>query len=129
GVGEAGGVYRAGNADQGLYVVADVPDVDGHAGDHAAAGEPERDELQGCRVAAVEDLVVVARRGQARALHAELVLIAVEVRHLVVADVLAEHGAGGGRAAVQGVGPVLDADPPPEQGVEGVRDVSGGEDV
>src|SRR6201989_3306262 len=66
GVGEAGGVYRAGGADQGLDVVVDVPDVDVHAGDHDAAGEPERDELQRVPVAPVEDLVVRARGGQAR---------------------------------------------------------------
>src|ERR1700746_3973593 len=94
GVGEAGGVYRAGGADQGLDVVVDVPDVDVHAGDHGAAGEPEGDELQGGSVAAVEDLVVAARGGQARALHAEVVLVAVEIRHRVVADGLAEHGPG-----------------------------------
>jgi hypothetical protein len=33
-------------------------------------------------------------------------------RHRVVDDLLAEHGAGGGRAAVQRVGPVLDPDAP-----------------
>src|SRR6185437_9576992 len=129
GVGAGGGVYRAGGADQGLDVVVDVPHIDVHAGDHDAAGEPEGDELPGGRVAAVEDLVVAARGRQARALHAEVVLVAVEVRHLVVADGLAQHGPGGGRAAVQGVGPVLDANPAAEQRVEGVRDVAGGEDV
>src|SRR5579872_352473 len=45
GVGEAGEVYLAGGADEGLDVVVDVPDVDVHAGDHDAAGEPEGDEL------------------------------------------------------------------------------------
>src|ERR1700746_2594578 len=129
GVGEAGGVYRAGGADQGLDVVVDVPHVDVHAGDHDAAGEPERDELQRVPVAPVEYLVIRARGGQARALHAEVVLVAVEVRHRVVAHGLAQHGPGGGRTAVQGVGPVLDADTPAEQRVEGVRDVAGGEDV
>ncbi len=71
----------------------------------------------------------MAGLGQAGAFHAEVVLVAVEVRHPVVADGLAEHGPGGGRAAVQGVGPVLDADPAAEQRVERVRDVAGGEDV
>ena len=75
------------------------------------------------------DLVGGARRGQARAFHAEVVLVAEEIRHPVVADGLAEHGPGGGRAAVQRVGPVLDADPAAEQRVERVRDVAGGEDV
>src|SRR6516164_1568244 len=112
GVGEAGEVDLAGGADEGLDVVVDVPDVDVHAGHDAAAGEPEGDELEPFAVAPVGDLVVAAGRGQARALHAELVLVAVEVGHLVEYDRLAEHRPGGGRAAVQRIGPVLDADPP-----------------
>src|SRR6185437_12767933 len=95
GVGEAGEVYWAGGADEGLDVVVDVPDVDVHAGDDDAAGEPEGDEFQGRRVAAVGDLVIAARGGQAGALHAEVVLVAIEIRHRVVADGLAEHGPGG----------------------------------
>src|SRR5437764_4429684 len=107
GVGEAGGVYGAGGADQGLDVVLDVPDVDVHAGHDGTVGETERDELQGGGIAAVEDLVIGARSGQAGALHAQLVLVAVVIGHPVVAHGLAEHGSRGGRAAVQGVGPVL----------------------
>ena len=83
----------------------------------------------GLRVAAVDDLVVAAGLGQARALHAEVVLVAEEVGHPVVHDGLAEHGLGRGRAAVQGVGPVLDANAPAEQRVERAGDVAGGEDV
>src|ERR1700685_3902099 len=100
-VGEAGEVDRAAGADEGLDVVADVPDVDVHAGHDPAAGQPEGDELQPGAVAAEGDVVVGGGRGQARALHAEVVLIAEEVRHLVVDHRLAEHGPGRGRAAVQ----------------------------
>src|SRR5260370_37055329 len=71
GVGQAGEVDLAAGADDRLDVVVDVPDVDVHAGDHRAAGEPERDELQRGAVAAGGDLVVRAGRGQGGALQAE----------------------------------------------------------
>src|SRR6202044_2218909 len=100
GVGQAGGVQGAGGADEGLDVIGDVPDVDVHAGDQAALAEPEGDELQGVGVAPVDDLVVGAGDGQARALHAEVVLVAVEVGHPVVLDLLAKHRLRGGLAAV-----------------------------
>ena len=70
-----------------------------------------------------------AGRDPAGVLHAEVVLVGEEVRQLVVADVLAQHGAGGGRPGMQGVGPVLDPDPGAEQRMVDVGDVAGGEDV
>ena len=106
-----------------------VPDVDVHAGHHRAAGQPERDELQRRRVAPVHDLVVVAGLGQPGRLHAQVVLVAEEVRHPVVGHRLAEHGAGRGRAAVQRVGPVLHPDPAAQQRVGHVGHVTGREDV
>src|ERR1700722_11745619 len=75
GVDQAADVDLAVGADEGSDVVGDVPDVDVHAGDDHALEEPERDELQGLRVTAVDDLVVAARLGQARAFHAELILV------------------------------------------------------
>ena len=109
GVGEAGGVQGPGGADERLDVVVDVPDVDVHARDRLAFLEPEGDELQALAAAAVDDLVVGARQRQARGLHAEVVLIAVEVRHPVVFDRLAEHGLRGRLAAVERVRPVVHA--------------------
>ena len=62
-------------------------------------------------------------------LHADLVLVGEEVRQPVVGRAVAEHRPRGGRALVQRVGPVLDADVAVVARVEGVRDVAGGEDV
>jgi len=52
GVGEAGRVGGLAGPDQGPDRVADVPDVDVHPGDDAAARQPERDELALGHVAA-----------------------------------------------------------------------------
>src|SRR5215475_14298701 len=71
GVGEALGVDLAAGADQVLDRVGDVPDVDVHAGEDAAVAQPERDELAGRDVAAVDDLVVAAGAGVPGVLHAE----------------------------------------------------------
>ena len=67
--------------------------------------------------------------GEARVLHADVVLVGEEVRQAVVDVGVAEHGAGGDRPLVQRVGPVLDADPLAVEGVVGVGDVAGGEDA
>src|SRR5690606_11135118 len=107
----------------------DVPDVDVHARQHPAVLHPERDELALAGVAPDDHLVVGAGRGPAAVLHAQVVLVGEEVRHAVVRLVPAEHGAGRGRAAVEGVGPVLDTQPGPEQGVREGRHVAGRVDV
>src|SRR5512146_1284297 len=129
GVREAGGVYLAGGTDEGLDLGCDIPDVDVHARDDAAVVEPEGDELEGVAVAAIYDLVVAAGQRQARAFHAEVVLVAVEVGHPVVLDLLAEHRLGGRLAAVERVRPVIHAQVAAEHRVVGARHVAGGEDV
>ena len=87
--------------------------------------EPEGDELAARGIAAEDDAVPVA--GEARVLHADVVLVGEEVRQAVVGVGVAEHVAGGGRPLVERVGPVLDADPLAVEGVVGVGDVAGGE--
>ena len=82
--------------DQRLDRVVHVPDVDVHAGQHAALAEPERDELAPLLVAAEDHLVVAAGLHVAGVLHAEVVLVGVEVRQPVVDGLLAEHGLGRG---------------------------------
>ena len=69
------------------------------------------------------------RAGEARVLHADVVLVGEEVRQAVVGVGAAEHVARRGRALVERVGPVLDADPLAVEGVVGVGDVAGGEDA
>ena len=125
GVGEAPVVDGDALADEALDRVGDVPDVDVHAGHDAIAGEPEGDELAARGIAAEDDAVPVA--GEARVLHADVVLVGEEVRQAVVGVGAAEHVAGGGRPLVERVGPVLDADPLAVEGVVGVGDVAGGE--
>src|SRR5690606_19909784 len=113
---QPGGVDRRAGADDPLDLLGHVPDVDVHPGQHAPVREPERDELTRRHVAAEHDPVVAARLGVAGVLHAEVVLVGEEVRHAVVADLLAEHGPGRGGPAVQRVVPVLDPKPPPQEG-------------
>jgi hypothetical protein len=52
-----------------------------------------------------------------------------EVRHPVVAELLAEHGAGRGGSAVERVGPMLDTDPRLIQRGDRVGDVACSEDI
>src|SRR6516164_4508713 len=126
-VGQAGFVYAAAGPDQRLDVVVHVPHVDVHPGHHHAVGQPERDELAPGQVTPVYDLVVGIRLGEPGRFHAQIVLVAVEIRHRVVADPLAQHGPGRRGAAVQRVGPVLHPDVLSIQGVVGVGDVPGRE--
>ncbi|GAA3235386.1 hypothetical protein GCM10020256_53210 [Streptomyces thermocoprophilus] len=128
-VGEGFGVHAGAAADEVLDAVRDVPHVHVHPGEDAVLLHPERDELPLVGVAADHHLVVGAGRRPAAVLHAEVVLVGEEVRHPVVDDVLAEHGAGGGRAAVQRVRPVLHPHAGVEQGVRERRHVAGGVDV
>src|SRR5262245_18058103 len=102
-----------------LDLVIDIPDVDVHAGEHSIPRHPEGDEFRvGVaayrRIAAEDDAVVPAWRAPPRVLHADagprLVLVGEEVRHPVVDNVAAQHREGRGRATVQYVGPVLDAE-------------------
>ena len=76
-------------------------------------------------VAAEDD--AVPRAGEARVLHADVVLVGEEVRQAVVGLPRAEHVARGDRPLAEGVGPVLDADPLAVERVLGAGDVAGGE--
>src|SRR5215469_645085 len=78
GIGEPGDVYGAAAAHDGLDRVVDVPDVDVHAGQHAPATEPERDELPPRDITAEHDLVVGAWLDVSGVLHAEVVLVSKE---------------------------------------------------
>jgi len=63
-------------------------------------------------------------------LHPEVVLIAEEVRQVLIASTrVAEHRGDSGRGLVEGVRPVLDANPPVQHGVLMIRDVAHGIDV
>ncbi len=75
------------------------------------------------------DRVIAAGLDVAGVLHAQIVLVGVEVRHPVVVGVLAEHRPGRRLRLMQRVVPVLDPDVPAEQPVVGVGDVAGGVDV
>ena len=95
--------------------VGDIPDVDVHAGHDTIADHPEGDELPRRGIAAEDN--PVPRAGEARVLHADLVLVGEEVRHALVGGRLAKHAAGSDRPLVESVGPVLDADPLAVEGV------------
>ena len=95
-IGEATDVNRAGGSDQFLDVLVDVPDVHVHAGDHAIVGDPEGDEFAGVDVAAVDDAGAQRERHISRVLHAEVELVRVEVRDVVVRPGQPEHAASRG---------------------------------
>ena len=78
GIDELRGRDRSAGANQRLHVLVDVPHVDVHPGDDALVRQPEGDELTAGRVAAEDDLVPFGR--EARVLHADVVLVGVEVR-------------------------------------------------
>src|SRR5205814_4444343 len=80
-------------------------------------------------VAARDDLVVAVGFGVAGVLHAQVVLVGVEVWQRVEPGVVVEHGRRGGGGLVEGVGPVLDPDVFAQQRVVGAGDVAGGVDV
>ena len=61
-------------------------------------------------------------------LHADVVLVGVEVGHAVIGDRVTEHVARRRRTLVEGGGPVLDAQPP-ERGITHAGDIAGGEDA
>src|SRR5215469_3632700 len=109
GVGQRLNLGRLPGADQRFDLGVDVPDVDVHAGRDAPAVQPEGDELAALAVAAEDHLIPLRR--VPRVLHPHVVLVGVEVRDAVVADLLAEHRAGRGRALVERVRLVLDAYP------------------
>src|SRR3954453_10351006 len=127
-VGQPGGVDRLPGAHQVADRAGDVPDVDVHAGEHPAPGEPEGDELPLRQVTADDDAVVAARGDVPGVLHAQVVLVAEEVGQPLVARREAEHGPRGDRGLVERVGPLLDPDVPAQQRVVGVGHVAGGED-
>src|SRR5690606_24448525 len=128
-VGQLGPVGGGAGVDQGLDVVGDVPDVDVHAGHDLAVGQPEGDVLAAGEVAPDHHVVGLAGADVTGVLHAEVVLVGVEVGQPVVGGVLAEHGAGGDGGLVEGVRPVFDPDVGVEQRVVGAGHVAGGEDV
>src|SRR5690606_7646204 len=109
-VGQLGPVGGGAGVDQGLDVVGDVPDVDVHAGHDLAVGQPEGDVLAAGEVAPDHHVVGLAGADVTGVLHAEVVLVGVEVGQPVVGGVLAEHGAGGDGGLVEGVRPVFDPD-------------------
>src|SRR4051812_13278368 len=93
-VGESRDVHGLAGLDQVADLVDDVPDVDVHAGDDVVPGQPERDELPAGEVAADDDPLVVPGTRVADVLHAQVVLVAEEVRQPVVDGPLAEHRPG-----------------------------------
>ena len=108
-------------------VVEHVPDVHRHPRGDPTVAQPEGDELPAVAVPAHDHLVV--GRAEPDVLHAEVVLVGEEVRHPLVAHVLAEHRPCRGRPLIQRVGPVLDPHVPVVERVERRRDVPGCEHV
>ena len=85
GIGELVGVDDGPARDEWSDLVRHVPDVDVHRGqDVVLTVEPERHELPPAEVAAHHDPRVGAGRGVTDVLHAEVVLVAEEVRQSVV---------------------------------------------
>jgi putative membrane protein len=110
---EGGGARRLLRADERLDLAHALPRVHGHARQDPAVLRPERRELQGLDRSGDHDLVVGVRAGhEAQVLHAEVVLVGVEVRQLVVRVLAAEHRPRRVRAGVERGLPVLDADRP-----------------
>src|SRR5665647_3137075 len=93
--------------DELLDLLGDVPDVDVHPSQHAALAQPEGDELPFGEVPADHELVVPVGPDVADVLHAQVVLVGVEVRQPVVRCVRAHDRPGGDRALPLRVGPVL----------------------
>src|SRR5215203_4181538 len=93
----AGGVgqLREGGAgvDQGLQVVAVVPLVDVHGGDHAAVAQPEGGELARAEIAA-HDQLVARWVGETAVFTAQVVLVGEEERAQLVRVVGAEEVSG-----------------------------------
>lgn len=79
------------------------------------------------RVVAEDDLVPLRR--VAAVLDADVVLVGEEIGDLVIDHVPPEHRPRGDRALVEGVGPVLDADPAAVEGVPGAGHVASREDA
>src|SRR5215203_485350 len=76
GVDQPGEVHVPSAADQRLDGVSGVPDIDVHAGDHMLMAHPEGDELARRRI--TPNHHAVARGGQPRVLHADVVLVGEE---------------------------------------------------
>src|SRR5689334_8231850 len=109
--------------DRGRY----VPDVHVHPGRDAAVAEPERDELAAGTIAAEDDRIV-GRRAPG-VLHADVVLVGIEVRDAVVPLRLSEHVRCGDSTLALRVIPVLDTQASTVAGMPRVGDVAGGEDA
>src|SRR5664280_403918 len=112
---QAAGIDAHRAAHECLHVVTLVPDVGVHGGEYAPVLEPEGQELASGPVAAQHDVVPLGCIPVV--LHAEVVLVGIEVRDRGVRGVLTEHVARCCGALVEGVGPVLDPDPSVVPGV------------
>jgi putative membrane protein len=127
---ERGGARRLLRADELLDLAHALPGVHGHGRQDPAVLRPERHELQGLDRAGDHDLVVGVRAGhEAQVLHADVVLVGVEVRQLVVRVLGAEHRPRRVRAGVERGLPMLDADRPPVVEGRDAGDVAGRPDV
>jgi putative membrane protein len=127
---ELGGARRLLRADELLDFAHALPRVHGHGRQDPVVLRPERHELQGLDRTGDHDLVVGVRAGhEAEVLHAEVVLVGVEVRQFVVRVLGAEHRPRRVRAGVERGLPVLDADRPPVVDGRDAGDVAGRPDV